>query len=166
MDKIKIRLAKPKDVSSILKVQKNGWLATYISKEYGITKEDILCKKLDSKERQKGWENAITKNKKTSRFWIAECDQKIVGYCTAKKDNNFNKLTLYLLPRFQSQGTGSKFIKKIFNWLGNDKKIKIQVISYNTKAINFYKKHGFRKISKKDYKLPNGKIMPGIIMIK
>ncbi|OGZ26773.1 MAG: hypothetical protein A2365_01720 [Candidatus Nealsonbacteria bacterium RIFOXYB1_FULL_40_15] len=161
--KIKIRIAKPEDAGKIVAINKIGWLTTYVNQENGITKADILSKNFN---RQKAWRESIQNHKRESHFWIAECDGKIIGYISAKKDKEYNELGIYILPKFQSMGIGGRLIKKAFKWLGEEKKIRISVVGYNAKAINFYSKHGFIKIKNENHKLPSGKNLPTIMMIK
>lgn len=166
---IKIRLAKVDDIKGISKVHKEGWLSTYVNEEFNITKEDILSRNFNDKARIQRWMDLIRKQGLESHFWVAEIinkkENKIVAFCIARKLEENNEFVIYILPKFQSQGIGSKLMRKMLVWFG-DGKIKIHVVSYNQKAINFYIKHGFKKRGKRGHKLPNGKIMPGFNMIK
>lgn len=76
---------------------------------------------------------------------------------------------MFVLPEFQGQGFGSKLLDKALNFLDNSKQISIEVVSYNQRAKSLYKKYGF--IEKDEViddviTLPNGKIIPKILMIK
>jgi ribosomal protein S18 acetylase RimI-like enzyme len=51
----------------------------------------------------------------------------------------------YPYPTFPSSGIGKMLVEKILSWLGNEKKIKLNVAVYNKKAIKFYEKLGFVK---------------------
>lgn len=166
---IKIRLATSKDIKGLLKVKKITWLDTYPNDEYKITKEDILSKDFDSDLKIKKWEEMARKNNPTSRVWVAEFQNKIVGFCTALKEEKSNGFSVYVLPKFQAKGLGMRFLNKIFKWLGSDKPIKIKVAKYNLKAINFYLKYGFKNVRTNNLKIakfPSGKIMPLILMVK
>ena len=161
---IKIRVAKPSDAKQIVNVSKVGWLSTYVNSDYAITKQDILAR--DFRSRIKKWGDSIRNEKTISHFWVATFKEKVIGYSSALKGQRFNEITIYILPQFQSRGIGTKLIRKAFKWLGSRKKIKIDVVSYNTKAINFYKKEGFIKKGKGKKPLPTGKALPLTRMIK
>ena len=54
-------------------------------------------------------------------------------------------------------------------WLSDDKKIVVEVASYNTKAINFYKSYGFVEDGQAFNpvgNLPNGKTIPETLMVR
>ena len=71
----------------------------------------------------------------------------VVGFVMATKTgepNRSNNLeALYLLQRAQGRGLGAELMSQALGWLGQEKPIKLGVISYNDKAIDFYKKFGF-----------------------
>jgi RimJ/RimL family protein N-acetyltransferase len=53
--------------------------------------------------------------------------------------------------------------------LGNDKRITLEVVSYNKGAIRLYKKFGFTEQPQAPddiITLPSGKIIPKIVMVK
>lgn len=164
---IKIRLAKEKDIVAICKILKKTWLNTYPNKEYGITTRDILRKDFDSDKKITRWKGKLTN--KALKMWVAEDGDKIIGFCQAKKGkikNNFS--VIYILPQYQRMGIGQKFATKVFEWLGNQKPITTEVVKYNSAAISFYQKLGFRNPVgvKSPRSLPNGKVLPTIKLTK
>ena len=165
---IEIRDAKPEDAQDIAAIQKAGWLATYVNTEKGITKEDIITKDFESQERIARWEEGI-KNPEGRRMFIVKKDGKVVGFCTAGKETNINRLlSLYVLPEVHGHGLGSRLMQEALQWLGDEKDIVLDVVSYNQNAINFYEKHGFRKTDKhlEPFAFENGKVLPEIEMIR
>lgn len=75
---------------------------------------------------------------------VAKNDEKIVGVCRIIKENNFNKLeAIYVLPDFQGRGIGKMFWAEALKFWDNEKKIIVQVATYNTNAIRFYERLGF-----------------------
>ena len=170
-----IRKSTPNDVYEIREVQRITWLDTYPNKEEGITVEDIINRfRADktSQGKKKIEEYRKRYQDKNTAMWVIEIKNKIIGFCMAtKEDKNGRIQAIYVLPSHQSKGLGSKLIKETFKWLGDSKDILLNVASYNSKAINFYIKHGFIKTGKEGTlddaaKLPSGKIIPEIELIK
>jgi ribosomal protein S18 acetylase RimI-like enzyme len=172
----KIRKSIPNDIYGIREVQRATWLKTYPDKKEGITVEDIIEKfkadktpegKKEMEERKKKY----YKNKNTGA-WVAENEGKIIGFCTAVKEGKHNRIgAIYVLPNYQRKGLGKQLIEKVFSWLGNKKRILVNVARYNQQAINFYEKFGFVKTGKKGTfdkaaKLPSGKFIPEIGLVK
>jgi len=173
--KITIRKSVPKDVYGIREVQKVTWLHTYPNNKMGITLEDIESNFKDDdtpegkrkiEERKKRYED------KSKQTWVAEESGKIIGFCVAGNEKGKDRiLAIYVLPKYQGRGIGSKLITKAFKWLGNRKAIYINVVEYNLNAINFYKKYGFVETGKSGVldsaaMLPSGKTLPEIELIK
>jgi len=52
-------------------------------------------------------------------------------------------LALYVLPKFQGQEIGSALLETTIQWIGEHKRISLEVAKYNSAAINFYSKRGF-----------------------
>ncbi len=80
-------------------------------------------------------------------------------------------MAIYVIPDYQKKGIGGLLIKRAFGWLGNNKDIFVNVVSYNQKAIGFYNRFDFKKTGRtgifdKAAQLPGGKVMPEIEMIK
>ena len=151
------------DEKDLVHILKTTWLATYPSKEIGITKEDILSKDFDSEKKVSAWRETIKVSGKKSKYvCVAKDKDKIVGFCKASKKKGFNELdVLYILPEYQGMGIGRKLLDRAVDWLGRKKKIFLKVAAHNKNAIGFYEKYGFVKtgLIKRD-RLVNGKVMP------
>ncbi len=172
---IKIRISVPDDVYGIREVQRITWLDTYPNSKEGIMVEDIEAKfKLD-----KTPEGKMQLEEKKERYkdkntctWVIEDGYKIIGFCMATKKEDFNRVgAIYVLPDYQGKGLGRLLIETALDWLGNDKKIFINVASYNDKATNFYKKFGFVESKRKCIvdsvsNLPSGKTIPETELIR
>lgn len=167
--------ASPDDVYGIRRVQRLGWLCTYPNEKAGITKEEIEQKFAvdDTEEGQ----SAIEARKQGFKdplihTWVAKDKAEIVGFCVAsKKDNKNTILALYVLPDYQGKGIGTNLIKASFDWLGDKQDIYVAVASYNNQAISFYKKNDFEETGEKGLldesaKLPSGKTIPEVQLIK
>ncbi len=173
--KIKIRSSIPDDVYGIREVQRETWLKTYPNREEGITIEDIKAKfKIDEtpegkkkiEERKKKYQD------KNTGIWVAEDEKRIVGFCTAIKEEKHNRVgAVYVLPTYQRRGLGRLLIEKALGWLRDRKEILVNVARYNQQALDFYKKFGFIETGRKGAfdeaaKLPSGKLIPEIELVK
>ena len=173
--KVKIRKSIPDDVFEIRRVQRETWFKTYPNEKEGITTEDIKLKFKDDStpEGKKKMEEKKKKYKdKNNGIWVAEDNNKIIGFCNAIKGDDHNRVgEIYVLPTYQNKGIGKLLIKKAFNWLSDEKDIYVNVASYNKQAIGFYKKSEFVETGRKGVldrasKLPSGKFIPETELIK
>lgn len=167
---ITIRKAKPEDADGWVKIRKDAWLATYLNEEHGITMEDLLSKDYDSPEKVKMWRDSFTIPTENRFYLTAFRKGEIVGFLIGQEHEEINEIcAIYVSPTFHRQGIGSRLMAEAMKQLNPGKKTKLNVVSYNKKAINFYKKHGYIENGPFDDKhghLPNGKILPEIEMIK
>lgn len=172
---IKIRILVPNDVYGIRAIQRETWLKTYPNKGAGITTQDIEDKFKDDETpegKRKIEERKKKYGDKNTRIWVAEDKDKIVGFCTASRGKECNRIeAIYVLPDYQGKGLGSLLMEKGLRWLGDKKDILVNVARYNKQAIGFYKKFGFIETGKegildKAARLPSGKFIPEIELIK
>jgi ribosomal protein S18 acetylase RimI-like enzyme len=87
---------------------------------------------------------------KNSIFFVAETENKLVGFIAALGSNLIRNqhsvfLVLGILEDYQGQGIATKLFNQVFDWA---KKVGISrlgltVIKGNTKAFNLYRKMGF-----------------------
>jgi len=94
-------------------------------------------------------------NPKTA-FYVAEKNNQIIGYVIIKTmfPKNAKLISIAVHPDHQSQGIGTKLIKKAINKTKDlgARKINLEVRKTNKKAIKFYRKLGFKKTKiKKNY---------------
>lgn len=105
-------------------------------------------------------------------IWVAESGGKVVGFCSAVKEREVNRImAIYVLPNYQSRGIGKSLMIKAFDWLGDSKDISVNVVRYNDNAIRFYERMGFEKTDREGVfddiaRLPTGKVIPEIQMVK
>lgn len=163
---IRVTEAQPSDAEEIRAVQKITWLDTYPNDKFGITREDIQQQiETFSVDTLK---NRLSNPNPSEQVWVAKVEGKIIGICCAEKGEKENILRwIYVLPKFQGKGVGTRLFFKVLEWLGEEKDIVLGVVSYNTKTIEFYKKFGFIEGGTRVdevAKLPSGKIMPEIEM--
>lgn len=171
---IAIRKSVPGDVYGIRQVTRKTWLNTYPNEQAGITVADIENKfasddtpegkqKIEDKKRFYADTNLGT--------WVAEENGTIVGFCSAGKiDQQQRVLAIYVLPAYQGKGIGSPLLTKAINWFQTINPIFVNVAQYNTQAISFYLKHGFRETGISGTLdpaavFPSGKIIPEIKLV-
>lgn len=167
MAKVEILNAVPGDEPEIILLLKETWLATYPNTKHNITREDILKKDWESKERLERWKKTISENGKNGTFnFVAKEANKIVGFCQVVKDKNYNELKIiYVLPEHQGKGIGKMLANKALSLLNQDIDTIVEVVEYNKGAIKFYERLGFVEFEKgKGHEVPNGKVMPTIKM--
>lgn len=168
----KIESAKPEHAPGIVTVQYRAWLTTYPNFVCGITPEDVIYKFGDIQkkiEKRAQFLTAIqTATNKTYR--VATENNNIIGFIYGHKGNPYHYLeSLYVDPDHQHKGVGTGLFQDLLIWLGNDAEIELSVVSYNSKAIAFYKKMGFvveGPIATQFGKLPLGKTMLELQMIR
>jgi ribosomal protein S18 acetylase RimI-like enzyme len=157
------------DAAAIAHIQHEGWLATYQNKEYNITADDILSKNFESAERLQKRVDRLSKEGETAQTWIARENGLVIGYSSALKGEDKNKITsVYLLLEHQGKGVGTQLLQHALEWLGGDKDITLGVVPYNTAAIHFYEKFGFQlgdPITHDEPTFSTGKDMPEVEMI-
>jgi len=172
---IETRKAIANDVYGIREVQKETWFKTYPNAKEGITIEDIENKFREDNTpegRRKIEEHKKIYEDKNQQVWVAEEKNRIIGFCTAGKEQEYNRLRgIYILPNYQGKGVGKLLVEKAFAWLGTNKDILVNVASYNQQAISFYKRFGFVETGKSGVfdegaRLPSGKLIPEIEMVK
>jgi ribosomal protein S18 acetylase RimI-like enzyme len=161
----------PDDVPEMLSVRRITWLATYPNRHYGISANDLKdnLDKINADSLIR-WQKRIAEDT-SSHTWFAKFQSRIIGFVSASKDKDCNHIrALYILPDYQGKGIGKQLMQTALGWLGNNLKISLDVVTYNEKAINFYRKFGFVENGPTQTceagNLANGKHLPEIGMIK
>lgn len=157
---ITIRESHPEDASGIFDVARETWVATYPNGE--ISKEDIeeFFDKRFSVEKVR---SDIENKPDDIGSWVAEVEDKIVGFCIAMKKGMIK--SIYVKPEYQGKGIGAMMMRVAMRWIG-DKEITIPVAVYNTKAIEFYKKFGFKETEVVNNIPIGNKIITEVNMVK
>lgn len=171
---LKIVQATRADMKSIREVQKLSWLEIYPNESLGITKDDIALRFAsdDTEDGKRRMEERIKRFFQPNAYaWVVKDGDKIVGYCLAIKGDDFNRIqAIYLLSTYQGRRIGKQLMLKALNWLGGEKKIYLNVASFNASAISFYKHMGFTetgRILEKDFiPLSSGQIIHEIEMVR
>ncbi len=143
-----VDVAKPEDAAGIVRVRHETWLATYPNAEAGVTEEDIFAKNFQSEDQIKRWKRGIEDETGTRKIWVAKNDAgEVVGYGQGKKGDAENEIWgLYVLPTYRGKGLGSKLMKSVVDWLGNEKPITLSVATYSSSAVELYKRFGFIEV--------------------
>lgn len=169
-DRFTIHLAKPENAKTLAQIKERIWLGTYQNEKLGINAADIRAKDFLCQERIAKRAEHMAVNDGVNYTLIARSDDQIVGYGRAVRGEKINKIaTLYILPEWQRKGIGSKLLLQLLDWLRNDRDVMLGVVGYNTKAIRFYEKFGFKlgkKISHDEPTFPSGKDLPEIEMLR
>ncbi len=134
------------DIKEIQEVFFQTWMVTYPNKEHGITKEDIKEKFKDrfSSETIQKRKESLMNPAKEHQFFVARDEEKIIGVCRVTLHDDKNQLqAIYVLPEYQGKGAGYLLWQKAQEYFNPKKPTVVQVATYNTQAINFYKKLGF-----------------------
>lgn len=106
-------------------------------------------------------------------FLVAEVDKRIVGFSRCegnrlKRTSHKVEFGICVLKEFWGYSIGKKLLKESVHWADSNgiKKITLNVIETNNKAIMLYKKYGFEVegILKKDKILSDGKYYNTILM--
>lgn len=168
---LKVSKAVPDDALGINTVFYKAWLATYPNEEAGITVEDIeesYKDRLSPERIEKGKERLRNTSENELRL-VAKAGGEVIGVSRVIRDEEFNKLqTLYVLPEHQGKGVGTALWEEGKKFLDTTKDTVLEVATYNTNAINFYKKLGFedtgRRITDERFRMKSGNIVPELEM--
>ncbi|MDD2786225.1 MAG: GNAT family N-acetyltransferase [Patescibacteria group bacterium] len=164
---MQIRPATIEDAEGIYNVNRITWLDTYPNEEYDIRREDIVKKFSDTESLIDKTRQRIEEYGADSQGWVAESDGKIIGFSIVRKKDGHDTIgAIYVLPEYQGKGIGTMLLQKILEFRKDSKELWLDVASYNTSAINFYKKAGFQIVPKSEgkYETIDGKFLPTISM--
>ncbi len=161
-----IRLALPDDAKNIQKVFYKTWLETYPNKDLGITREDVeeIYKDRHDENKIKTFKDKILNMPNNSKLLVAEHEDNLIGVCRIFLRDDFNQLqSIYILPEYQGKGVGRMFWSECLKYFDKNKKIIVHVATYNTQAINFYKKLGFtdtgKRFEEERHRMPISKVL-------
>lgn len=160
---IKISKAGVEEVSEIKKLLYKTWISVY-SGLYSKESIDKITADWHSIELLR--KQILDPNR---LFLVAKDGNKIVGMSNtasvSDKENEINIQRLHIDPDYQRQGIGTILINKVIEAFPKANKIDLEVEKQNKQAISFYKKSGFKIVSKKVFEVQNVQ-MPCYIMEK
>lgn len=162
---ITILKPQPEDAEGIQIVYRDSWMDTYPNADVGITQEDIdevFRHALDEESISKR-KNQIEEDRTDMLFLVAKDGARVVGVCRAYIRHEYNQLqSIYILPEYQKKGIGRQFWEACLQFFDQMKDTVVDVATYNTKAIAFYKKCGFIDsgdgLIEKRYQMPISKV--------
>ncbi len=138
---IKLRTAKIEDIPNILEVQKAAMVDAFVGENYGITKEMIEKDYTEEKA------NRLIEYFKTSKYFVAEYENKIIGVSSAPNDGIIR--TVWIKPEYQSQGIGKELVTMAIRVLSDKKVIKLETgRQKDEQALKFYQSLGFELTGK------------------
>jgi len=168
--RIEVSRATPEDVASIQNVLYRAWLTTYPNKALGITVADIeeMYKDRNSDEAFARMRERISSANEITL--VAKENGKVVGVCRViRREDKDVMEAIYVLPEYQRLGIGSAIWREMEKLLDSNRKIIVQVATYNTDAIGFYKRCGVRDTGKrwkeKKFRLRSGTAIPAMEML-
>ncbi len=137
------------DVEPIRRMQAQSWRDTYENPEIGVTAEWL-------RERTASW---FTPEKlaesyehlgkvfadKTQFYRVAKRDGEVVGFVHFLTHDDGSKELSGMYSDKSTHGTGlaQRLMDEARDFLG-DKKVDLWVVEYNTRAVRFYEKYGFK----------------------
>lgn len=166
-----IRVASVEDAPRIAEIHKLSCLDTYPNAKHGVEIADIESAILDSKAKVNQWAKRIASQGGNEQIWVFESDGILIGFCYALKKEEINEIySIYLLPYYTGRGIGKELMEIASGWVGCDKELMLEVVSYNDAAMRFYESLGFVKTGRQSAFTfspdGQGKMIPLIEMVK
>jgi ribosomal protein S18 acetylase RimI-like enzyme len=130
-----------------------SWKETYLVPQSGLTEEIIdgmLGHMLTNTDFRKNTIAEALANPNMVLYRVVRnSNDSIVGFLHGSKHEMFNELdAIYLLNEVKGSGTGEKLMEEFLTWADKNKPCRLEVFSFNDRAINFYTKYGFVKTDK------------------
>jgi len=152
---INIREVKKEDLPEVEELLSYTWADTYAS-----LLSDKIIKKVTSV-----WHNPKLLDKQIENpnvhFLIAADEsEKIIGLSTIIKneENNVVMGRLYIHPEQQRKGTGTLLLKKSIDSFPLAGRIHLEIEENDIKGVNFYKKHNFKVMGKREENIEGTKL--------
>jgi putative acetyltransferase len=134
--------------------------------------ENILATPEEPEEKVKNKIENITEN---DYWYVAEANGQVIGVAILNRYSNQRKshaaqISIMVDANFHSQGIGTALMRKLINLSDNIlglKRLELFVFIDNQKAIDLYKKFGFKVEGKQKYSaLKNGKYTDELMMAR
>ncbi|MED0673985.1 GNAT family N-acetyltransferase [Aneurinibacillus aneurinilyticus] len=157
--KFTIRKMQKEDIQQVQQVSKASWNYAYEGIIPFEIQESFLKFAYNDEMMQRRLENSF--------IWIAEVDEKIVGFANfspVKEDGETELTAIYLNPEHQGKGIGTALLNEGIINLEDAKEIFINVEKDNSIGTTFYKAKGFKVVSEFDDDF-NGYILKTVRMV-
>lgn len=146
----KIEAPKIGDEIPLAPMHIKAWKETYVTPESGLTEEmvdELLGHMLaDTGFRKNTISESLEKPDKVLYRVIRNGNGEIVGFMHGSKNEETNELEgIYLLDEAKGSGTGGKLMEEFLAWIDKTKPTRLEVFSFNDRALGFYTKFGFVK---------------------
>lgn len=171
MENITITAPQEKDMMGVQQVLYKSWLATYPNEEAGITKEDIEHRfegRFTDEVLAKRWDRM--QHTPDRHILLAKDGDTVAGLIVITNHQDKNQLqAIYILPEYQGKGIGKMLWQSAQQYIDPTKPTTVECATYNTKAISFYEKLGFRDTGRRwqddeTVRMRNGNIIPQLEM--
>ncbi|MEZ4195251.1 MAG: GNAT family N-acetyltransferase [Candidatus Paceibacterota bacterium] len=127
-----------------------AWKETYVVPESGLTNEMVDEMKgsmlTNTDFRKKIIQEALSNPENVLYRVVKNENGDIVGFLHGSKQESHNELeAIYLLNEAKGSGTGSKLMEEFLAWSDKNKYSRLEAFGFNSSAIGFYEKYGFKK---------------------
>lgn len=96
-------------------------------------------------------------NSNVTKFYVATINDEVVGYIGRYEFLGEAEILNFVVDEaYQRKGIGQLLFNQVELDINNLEKMTLEVRESNTKAINFYKKNGFKQISVRKHYYKNG----------
>ena len=167
-----LQTATPNDIDGIVEAERQSWVMTYPNEAEGVATSDVENRFRDLSGRTKAIQEEMAKE--NHRYTVVKVEGKVIGYAHVLREHPSNEVVeMYVLADYQNQHIGRRLMEEALRWLGSEKPVELEVVTYNTRAMAFYRKFGFveermrqQSESEEWNTLPSGKRMPVVFMVR
>lgn len=157
------------DVEAAERMRAQSWLDTYVREDLGVTKDYIRTRVgawLTEDRIQLRRATVETTDESQLLQRIAKDEQgNVIGIVVAHKDRSGQYLkALYVDKLHHGTGIATELLDTSLEWFDGVQPVRLEVASYNDRAIRFYEKHGFKQVEASDHIF--GDTIPAINMIR
>ena len=149
----RIEVPKKGDEVGLAPMHIQAWKETYVTPESGLTEDmvdELLGHMLTNTDFRKNTISESLENPDKVLFRVVRNNkEEIVGFMHGSKNEENNQLEgIYLLNEVKGSGVGGKLMEEFLAWTDKNKPSKLEVFSFNDRALGFYTKYSFAKSDK------------------
>lgn len=156
MKPVIVRDMEPDDAEEAQLVWYASWVDTYVRPDLGVTREWVDERwrpRLTPDGIQTFAEELSTRPAEgQGRYLVAERDRRIVGLAAPFHDPDRGQRVgaIYVAPDQLGTGVGTALMRAVLWVLDPQQPVWLQVAAYNSRAITFYERWGFRRVEGSD----------------